>query len=111
MDDNQEKAMWDRFIKLGERIGDGDLDASESRWMNREYAKLMKVLIPEIKEQEREKRAIKNKRIDEKLGALLETKKCKCGGKFKQSRSGSLIVYCGSCNSRAKAVVSKTPCR
>ena len=104
-DDNQH--LWDRFVKLGERIGDGDLDASESRWMNREYSKLSKILIPELKEQAKEQRSNKAKNINEQMIKLLAIKKCSCGGELKQSRSGSKIVYCKVCNKRYSACKTK----
>jgi hypothetical protein len=28
------KHLWDTFARLGERIGDGDMDANEARWVN-----------------------------------------------------------------------------
>lgn len=98
--------LWDQFIRLGERIGDGDLDASEAKWVNREYKKLMLILCPDIKESFKLKRKQKATRINEQMLKLLEIKKCTCGGSLRQSRSGSKIAYCTICNTRYKA--SKT---
>ena len=100
-DDN--RFLWDQFCRLGERIGDGDMDASEAKWVNREYKKLMLILCPDIKESFKIKRKEKATRINEKMLKLLEIKKCKCGGSLKQSRSGSKIAYCTICNARYKA--------
>lgn len=99
--------LWNQFIRLGERIGDGDLDASESKWMNREYSKLSKILIPELKEQSKEQRKNKAKNINEQMIKLLAEKKCNCGGTYEQSRSGSKVAYCLSCNKRVMACKTK----
>ncbi len=108
MEDNKENQhLWNQFIRLGERIGDGDLDASESRWMNKEYSKLSKILIPELKEKAKEQRANKAKNINEQMVKLLSDKNCMCGGSYKQSRSGSKVAYCQSCNKRVMACKSK----
>lgn len=95
--------LWDQFIRLGERIGDGDLDASESRWMNKEYKNLSRILIPELKEKDKAARKNRATIIDDSMNKLLETNFCKCGGKLKQSRSGSKICYCELCNMRYRA--------
>ena len=29
--DEHEQHLWDRFVRLGERIGDGDLEGSEKK--------------------------------------------------------------------------------
>ena len=50
-DKEENKHLWDQFIRLGERIGDGDLGTDE-KWISREYKKLSKILVPEIKEAE-----------------------------------------------------------
>lgn len=100
-DSNQ--VLWDRFVRLGERIGDGDMDASEAKWVNREYKKLMLILCPDIKESLKVKRKQKAQRVNEQMLKLLQIKKCECGGSLRQSRSGSKIAYCTICNNRYKA--------
>lgn len=92
--------LWNQFIRLGERIGDGDLDASESKWMNRDYKKLSKILIPELKEDAKKRRLEINTHINEQMVKLLSEKKCMCGGVLKQSRSGSKVCYCVDCKKR-----------
>ena len=86
--DEHQKHLWEQFYRLGERIGDGDLEGSEKKWFNREYSRLARILIPELKEQDKEKRAAKAKNINEQMTKLLSEKKCQCGGYYKQSRSG-----------------------
>lgn len=105
MEGNQH--LWDRFIRIGERIGDGDLDSSESRWMNREYRKLSRILIPEIKEQEKEERKAKADRINLQMIPFLENKKCVCGEKLIQSKKGTLGIKCTVCDKRYKATLKK----
>lgn len=105
---DENKHLWEQFCRLGERIGDGDLEGSEARWFNREYSKLARILIPELKEQDKEKRAAKAKNINEQMTKLLSEKKCSCGGNYKQSRSGSKIAYCQSCSKRVQACKSKS---
>lgn len=104
MDDN--KHLWDQFIRLGERIGDGDLGPDE-KWMLRDYKRISKILIPEIKADEKEVQQMKNKNRDTQMTTLLENKKCKCGGTLKQTRSGSLTADCTTCGARYKAKTKK----
>ena len=107
-EEEKNKHLWDQFIRLGERIGDGDLDASESRWMNREYKKLSRILVPEINEAYKEQIKAKALRINEQIKNLIAIKNCKCGGSLRQSRSGSVICYCNKCDKRYKATSKKT---
>lgn len=99
--------LWDTFIRLGERIGDGDLEGDEKRWIEKEYKRLSKILVPEIKEADKLKRQARAVHINEQMAKLLAIKKCSCGGEMEQSRSGSKICYCKICNKRHKATSSK----
>lgn len=90
---------WRQFISLGERIGEGDL-GSDEKWMRAEYRRLSKILIPELREQDKELRKLKAKNRDEQMQKILLIKKCACGGILKQSRSGSKVAYCSVCNKR-----------
>lgn len=104
---DENKHLWDQFIRLGERIGDGDLDAAEARWMNAEYKKLSCILVPEIAEHYKEVRRNKARSIDAQLQKLLEVKTCDCGSKLRQARAGSKICYCIACNKRFMASKKK----
>jgi len=99
--------LWDTFARLGERIGDGDMDANEAKWVNREYKRLSRILVPEIDEAYKKKRQAKAIHINEQMAKLLAIKKCDCGGDLEQSRSGSKICYCKVCNKRHKATTVK----
>lgn len=101
--------LWERFAKLGERIGDGDLTASEEKYFNKEYKALMHVLVPETKDAEKNRRKQKRLNTDIQIKKLLETEKRVCGGVLQQARSGSKIAYCSNCKLRYKAISNKNP--
>lgn len=95
--------LWDQFIKLGDMIGDGLHRERGGGWINRDYNKLAKILVPEIKEAAAARRKRKADHVNEQMQKLLEKKKCDCGGNLKQSRSGSKVAYCALCNRRYRA--------
>ena len=101
------KFEWNQFCKLGEMMGDGLHHEPDGKWITNEYNRLAKVLIPELKEESKERRRLKAASVDSQMEKLIEKKKCSCGGNLKQSRSGSKVAYCQSCNNRYKARVKK----
>lgn len=104
MESNQH--LWDRFARLGDMIGEGDHDNMAE--INREYKKLMLILIPEIKEDLKTARILKNKRLDLQIKEKLNTEFCgKCEGALVQTRSGSLVVKCSVCSTKYKFNKSK----
>lgn len=107
MSNQENKLEWERFIKLGDMMGDGLHHEPDGKWITREYNKLAKLLIPEIRESQKEKRKLKAERVNENMKRLLAEKKCKCGGSLKQGRSGSKVCYCTVCNSRYVATRKK----
>lgn len=98
---------WNQFIKLGEMMGDGLHHEPDGKWITRDYNRLAKILIPELKEETKERRKRKALRINEQLAKLILDKKCKCGGELKQKRSGTKVVYCIVCDARYVAVTKK----
>lgn len=107
MDPNSNNSnQWNQFIRLGEMIGDGLHDEPGGKWISREYKRLSKILVPEIKEAEQKGRKLKNENINIQIQKLILEKKCKCGGTLEQSRSGSKILYCtvAGCKNRYKAI-------
>lgn len=98
---------WNQFCKLGEMMGDGLHHESDGKWISKEYRRLSKILIPEIRIQDAVRRKAKNKLVDEKMASLLSNKKCDCGGGLKQTRSGSLSCRCTVCPLRFKARTKK----
>lgn len=99
--------LWNQFTKLGEMIGDGLHYEPDGKWITREYNKLARMLVPELKEEAKERRKIKAQKVNEKMVVLLEKSPCVCGGKLIQSRSGSKVAYCEKCNKRYKATKKK----
>lgn len=99
--------LWEQFCRLGERIGDGDLEGAEKTYVNREYKRLMLILCPDIKEEFKVRRQNRNYQVDAKMKVFLEDKKCHCGGTLTQSRSGSKILYCGNCETRYRVNSNK----
>ena len=102
-----QKHLWNQFVRLGDMMGDGLHHEPDGKWIVREYNKLAKILMPEIREAKRAKREAKMVSTDKQMAKLLEGKKCKCGGDLRQARSGSIIAYCKACNSRYKATKKK----
>ena len=105
MNDNQ--FLWNQFCKLGEMMGDGLHYEPDGKWISTEYKKLSRILIPELKEDDKKERLIKATSIDVQMEKLTAEKKCQCGGKLKQARKGSKIAYCQTCNARYKAKSKK----
>lgn len=98
---------WRQFVKLGDMMGDGLHHEADGKWITKEYNRLAKILIPEIKESYQQKRKQKTIRTNEQIAKLILDKKCNCGGGLEQRRSGTKIVYCIICDARYKAVSKK----
>lgn len=85
-------------------MGDGLHHESDGKWIEKEYSRIFNILYPEVKKERRIRRV---EHINEQITKLLETAKCSCGSKLRQSRSGSIIMYCLECNTRYKAKSKK----
>lgn len=96
----RDEYLSNQLIKLGDMMGDGLHHEPGGKWISKEYSKIVRILMPEIRQHDKTSRVEKNKRIDIQIAKLLEDRKCKCGGAMSQSRSGSRVVYCDSCKSR-----------
>lgn len=83
---------WNQFIKLGDMMGDGL--HHEEPWIAKEYKKLAKILIPDLRETEKKRRVNKNESINLQIAEKLKADKCNCGSDLKQVRSGSKVVQC-----------------
>lgn len=97
----------ERFCRLGEWLGDGELSGQIKKDVEREYKKLAKKLCPEIKEAESKRRKVKNKKRDELIKKKLWGYKCSCEGELKQTRKGSLTLKCLGCGKRYKVKLKK----
>lgn len=93
---SNDEHLMNQLVKLGDMMGDGL--HHEEPWIAREYRKISRILMPEIKEKEKATRIARNKALDAKVAQVLPNHKCKCGGNLKQSRSGSLVVNCTVCS-------------
>lgn len=98
----ENKHLWDRFCQLGEMIGDGLHNEPGGKWISKEYNRLRRILIPK-NEADLAMSRLKNITTNKIMELLLNNKKCECGGTLKQSRSGSKVAYCQTCNARYKA--------
>lgn len=101
---NNDDFLHDQLIKLGDMMGDGLHHEPDGKWITKEYSKIFNALYPEVRKERRAKKAIAT---NESMAKLLEQKNCTCGGSLKQSRSGSIIAYCNTCNKRYKATKKK----
>ena len=82
-----QQALWDRFIKLGDMIGEGL--HYEEKWISKDYNQLSKILMPDMHKSMRfSKNEARNKRVQEKL----LTDKCNCGSDMKQTQIGRAHV-------------------
>ena len=95
---------WNQFCRLGEMMGDGLHHEPDGKWISKEYRRLSRILIPEIKEAEQQARKAKAENIQRQMEALMEKKSCtQCGGKLIQRRKGTTVCYCTVCGTRHKA--------
>jgi predicted nucleic acid-binding Zn ribbon protein len=99
MSSDREKHLHERLIKLGERIGDGD----HEKWVEVEYRKVLKELgiIP------KRQRRISAETINKAMIEALRTRCCECGGKMKQTRSGSMRAICTACGNKYQILKTK----
>lgn len=86
---------WRRFAELGDLIGMGEHLQEGGEWITKEYKALQRFLIPEIGEQERKQRRAF---IDDQVKRATERDRCKCGGELRQTRGGSFVVKCVTCD-------------
>ncbi len=107
MEERENQDLWNRFIRLGDMMGDGLHHEPDGKWIERDYKRISRILIPEIKEADKQKRKNRAININKQIDALLQNKKCSCGGNLIQKRSGTKVVYCELCNSRYVAVAKK----
>lgn len=100
------KFLWNQFIKLGDMMGDGLHHESDGKWIVKEYNKLFKILCPPTEEEKAHKSEIrrkKNENIDTQITEKLKTDKCfKCFSELKQVRKGSKVVKCVNEECKAK---------
>jgi hypothetical protein len=84
-----------QLIRLGDMMGDGVHLEPGGKWIEREYAHILKAL--GIKRPSRPRDTAK---IDEMMVARIKEVPCACGGALKQARKGSMVGVCTVCGSK-----------
>ena len=91
--------LWSQLCRLGEMIGEGLADESDGAWIRKEYRQKAIALGIAKPSDFRKQRKSHNKQINDFMAERLKNAVCKkCGGKLKQTRSGSLRGKCEKCN-------------
>lgn len=86
--------LLNQLVKLGDMMGDGLHNEPDGKWIEREYRKVCEQL-GIIKQTPKS-----NDNIDKYMAERCNIEKCECGGALKQSRKGSLVAKCVSCQSK-----------
>lgn len=79
-----------QLIKLGDMMGDGLHLEPDGKWISQEYRRVAKALGYPVSPSRKSNVA----GINEAMKEALKTAKCQCGGKLKQTRSGSYRAKC-----------------
>lgn len=90
---NQDR-LYDQLVRLGDMIGDGMHHDSDGAWIVKEYKQVCKAL--GITRPRRSNTSA----INVTVATYIDKNRCECGGLFKQSRSGSMRVYCTCCTNK-----------
>ena len=91
--------LWNQFCRLGEMIGEGEADESDGAWIRKQYRQTAIALGIAKPSDFRKPQENYNKQINDFMAERLKIAVCKkCGGKLKQTRSGSLRGKCEKCN-------------
>lgn len=84
-----------QLIRLGDMMGDGEHLEPGGKWIEREYAKILKALGIKRPGKPRDKA-----KIDDLMVARINDVPCACGGKLKQARKGSMVGTCPACGAK-----------
>jgi hypothetical protein len=84
-----------QLIRLGDMMGDGQHLEPGGKWIEREYAQILKAL--GVKRPARPRDAAK---IDARMVDRIKEVPCACGGALKQARKGSMVGVCQSCGAK-----------
>lgn len=99
---NDRDVLYQQFIRLGEMMGDDLHLEKDGRWIAREYKRISKILFPKMFP--KRDTALRDTTIAE----WCKDNPCKdCGGKFKQTRKGSMRVVCTQCGVKRQLKVRK----
>lgn len=101
LSESEQRILSNQLIKLGDMMGDGLHLEPDGKWISREHRKLCRRL-GYIKPPPRN-----TGKIDEHMAERCKNLSCpKCGGAFKQSRSGSLRAICLGCGAKYQLLKS-----
>lgn len=92
LDEETKKRLHSDLVKLGDMMGDGLHHEPDGKWIEKEYSRVLRALGYSPP------RANNSESINRGMAKALENALCeKCGGKLKQTRSGSLRAKCVTC--------------
>lgn len=99
---NDRDILHQQLVNLGDMMGDGLHLEKDGRWIAREYRRISKILFPKMFP----KRDTTSR--DTAIAEWCKDNPCKgCGGKFKQTRKGSMRVVCTECGVKRQLKVRK----
>lgn len=96
MDKKTSAHLHRQLVKLGDMIGDGLHHEPDGKWISKEYNQVAKAL-GYIKSKSRKNNS---ETINQMMQERVKNFKCECGGKTKQTRSGSMRAVCTSCGGK-----------
>lgn len=101
--DDRTAHLHNQLVKLGDMLGDGMGHEPDEKWIGKEYRRVAKALGYGPPRRNR------GPAINVAVSKYMETARCDCGGLFKQTRSGSMRVYCTACCKKYRLKPSKSP--
>ena len=100
MSPEEENALHQQLIKLGDMMGDGLHYERDGQWIAREYKATLRAL-GLLKAPKRKHNPAKTHAVDERMAQRVKDVACtQCAGKLKQVRSGTLKARCSRCNTK-----------
>ena len=100
MSPEEENALHQQLIKLGDMMGDGLHYERDGQWIAREYKATLRAL-GLLKAPKRKHNPAKTHAVDERMAQRVKDVACtQCAGKLTQVRSGSLKARCSRCNTK-----------
>lgn len=93
-----------QLIRLGDMMGDGQHLEPGGKWIEREYAKVMRALgiMPKMPRN--------TATIDAAMAQRVMDVPCECGAVLKQARKGSMVGVCTGCGKKYR-LLKKTRTR
>ena len=89
---NNEEFLYRQLEKLGDLMGDGEHLQPGGSWISQEYKSILRQLdIYKPKS---------NVKINDFMVKRCQDEKCTCGGELKQTRKGSYVAKCVTCEKK-----------